>query len=109
MDNYPAIVTYKENLGTIKALVKQMTTYKTEYLIELAYAAYRMNKGYEKQTRRHSENPPTYSNKELIAYTASAVNEISPFIPKDFNPLCVTDEAQSVVEEGYEAGWVGFW
>lgn len=100
MDNYPAIVTYKENLGTIKALVKQMTTYKTEYLIELAYAAYRMNKGYEKQTRRHSENPPTYSNKELIAYTASAHNEQSPFIPEDFTPLVVTDEDRADVAEG---------
>ena len=29
-----------------------MTTYKTEYLVELAYAAFRVNKGYEKHTRR---------------------------------------------------------
>jgi len=100
MDNYPAIVTYKENLGTIKALVKQMTTYKTEYLIDLAYAAYRVNEGYEKQTRRHSENLPTYSNKELIAYTASAHNEKSPFIPEDFTPLEVTEADRAAVAEG---------
>jgi len=100
MDDYPAIVSYKENLGTIKALIKQMTTYKTEYLIALAYAAYRVNNGYEKQTRRHSENPPTYSNKELIAYTASANNEQSPFIPEDFTPLQVTDADHASVAEG---------
>ena len=100
MENSPAIVSYKENIGTIKALVKQMTTYKTEYLIELAYAAYRVNKGYEKHTRRHSENPPTYNNKELIAYTASASNEQSPFIPEDFTPLEVTDADRAAVAEG---------
>jgi hypothetical protein len=77
-----------------------MTAYKTEYLIELAYAAYKANKGYEKHTRRHSENPPTYSNKELIAYTASAHNEQSPFIPEDFTPLVVTDQDRADVAEG---------
>ena len=100
IENCPAIVTYKEHLGTIKALVKQMTTYKTDYLIELAYAAYRVNNGYEKHTRRHTENPPTYSNKELVAYTASAHNEKSPFIPEDFTPLEVTDADRAAVEEG---------
>ena len=100
MDDYPAILSYKENLGTIKAQIKQMTTYKTEYLIGLAYAAYRVNNGYEKNTRRHSENPPTYSNKELVAYTASAHNEQSPFVPDDFTPLEVTDEDRAAVEEG---------
>ena len=101
MDEYPAIVSYKKWLGKIKALVKHMTTYKTEYLIELAYAAYRVNKGYEKHTRRYSEqNPTTYSNKELIAYTASYHNEQSPFIPEDFTPLQVTDADRAAVAEG---------
>ena len=77
-----------------------MTTYKTEYLIELAYAAYRVNNGYEKNTRRHSENPPTYSNKELVAYTASAHNEQSPFVPEDFTPLEVTEADRAAVAEG---------
>ena len=41
--------------------------YPTQKLIELAYAAYRVNKGYEKSTRRYSEDQPTtFSNKELI-------------------------------------------
>lgn len=77
-----------------------MTTYKTEYLVELAYAAFRVNKGYEKHTRRHSESPPTYSNKELIAYTASSQNEQSPFIPEDFTPLTVTKADKDAVEAG---------
>ena len=99
MEDSPAIKSYKQWLkGNPEAL--KMTTYKTEYLIELAYAAYRVNKGYEKQTRRHSENPPTYSNKELIAYTASSTHEQSPFIPEDFTPLQVTDADLAAVEEG---------
>ncbi len=77
-----------------------MTTYKTEYLINLSYAAYRVNKGYEKHTRRHSESPPTFSNKELIAYTASAENEQSPFIPEDFTKLTVTESDRAQVEAG---------
>ena len=38
-------------MAKVKAKIKDMTTYKTEYLIELAYAAYRVNKGYEKLTK----------------------------------------------------------
>ena len=58
MDERPAIKSYKQWLkGNPEAL--KMTTYKTEYLIELAYAAYRVNSGYEKHTSRHSESPPT--------------------------------------------------
>ena len=59
MDDYPAIVSYKENLGTIKALVKQMTTYKTEYLIELAYAAYRVNNEHQNQCPSQRQTPIT--------------------------------------------------
>ena len=99
MDDSPAIKTYKEWLGTTKAL--KMTTYKTEYLLQLAYAAYRVNNGYQKHTRRYSEDKPTtYSNKELVAYTASYHNEQSPYIPDDFIPLVVTDEDRSALEAG---------
>lgn len=87
-------------MAKVKAKIRDMTTYKTEYCIRLAYAAYRVNKGYEKLTRRHSESPPTYSNKELIAYTASAENEKSPFIPEDFAPLKVTKADIDAVEDG---------
>ena len=65
--------------------------YSTQDLLELAFAAHRVNKGYEKQTRRYSENmPTTFSNKELIAFTAAAGSD--QFIPHDFMPLKVTDE-----------------
>ena len=49
MDDCPAIITYKEWLGKNRRLIYM--EYPTKYLIELAYAAYRVNKGYEKQTR----------------------------------------------------------
>ena len=62
--------------------------YPTQKLIELAYAAYRVNKGYEKSTRRYSEDQPTtFSNKELIAFTAH-----SDWKPEDFEPLKITQE-----------------
>ena len=65
--------------------------YPTQKLLELAFAAHRVNKGYEKQTRRYSENmPTTFSNKELVAFTAAAGSE--QFIPHDFIPLKVTEE-----------------
>lgn len=62
----------------------------TELLINYAFAAYRVNKGYEKQTRRYSEdNPTTFSNKELIAYTVA--NGTEQYVPHDFIPLTITD------------------
>lgn len=65
--------------------------FKTQTLLEFAFAAHRVNKGYEKQTRRYSEGmPTTFSNKELVAYTAAAGSD--QFIPHDFIPLKVTEE-----------------
>lgn len=62
--------------------------YPTEQLIELAFAAYRVNDGYVKQTRRYSEGQPTtFSNKEAITFTAHP-----QFQPDDFIPLTVTEE-----------------
>ena len=76
-----------------------MTEYNTQALIELSYAAQRVNKGYVKQTRRYSEDQPTtFSNKELIAYTAQQLFDMSlsserptVFTPQDFVPLQITD------------------
>lgn len=65
--------------------------FSTQQLLELAFAAHRVNKGYEKQTRRYSEGmPTTFSNKELVAYTA--VSGTEQFVPHDFMPLKVTEE-----------------
>lgn len=85
MDDCPAIITYKEWIGKNKAHI--IMEYPTQDLIHLAYAAYRTNKGYEKNTRRYSEGQPTtFSNKELIAYTAHG-----EWKPEDFVALEVTD------------------
>lgn len=100
MDTSNAIVTYKQWLqGNAKALKME---YSTASLIELAYAAYRVNKGYVKQTRRYSEGQPTtFANKELIAYTAQTLfDQTVPFQPEDFVPLKVTQEDKDEVEAG---------
>jgi hypothetical protein len=63
--------------------------HKTETLLELAFAAHRVNNGYEKQTRRYSEDQPTtFSNKELITFTV----QTDSWIPEDFVPLQITEE-----------------
>ena len=96
IDSSPAILSYRKLLPKIKALVKAMTSYKTEHLIELAYAAYRVNNGYEKQTRRYSEGQPTtFSNKELIAFTAHG-----EWKPEDFVPLTIKEEDRKAAKEG---------
>lgn len=76
-----------------------MTDYPTELLLELAFAAHRVNKGYEKQTRRFSEGQPTvWSNKEIVAFSAahaqntSEESENAQWIPTDFFPVKITDE-----------------
>lgn len=86
MEDSPAIKAWKKAIPILKALIKM--EYKTDYLIELAFAAFRINKGYVKQTRRYSEGQPTtFSNKELVALTAHG-----EWRPEDFVPLVVTDE-----------------
>lgn len=75
--------------------------YPTKALIELAYAAYRVNKGYEKQTRRYSEGQPTtFANKELIAFTIRSYDTTDGWTPEDFEPLQVTDEDKLAVANG---------
>jgi len=62
--------------------------YSTQDLIHLAYAAYRINGDYVKHTKRYSEGQSTtFSNKELITFTAH-----SEWQPEDFVALTVTDE-----------------
>lgn len=80
--------------------VVQLLEYPTERLIELAFAAYRVNGGYVKDTRRYSEGQPaTYSNKEIVTYSAAHYNQynekdsvLRTWIPSDFVPVKVTDE-----------------
>lgn len=75
-----------------------MQEFPTNKILELAFAAYRVNSGYIKQTRRYSEGQPTcYSNKELVVHSAYYYNkynndsELQYWIPKDFTPVTVTD------------------
>lgn len=74
--------------------------YKTSYILELAFAAQRINKGYVKQTRRYSEGQPTtWSNKELVSFTASYKHspKDSIYLPSDFVPIKVTEEDREAV------------
>lgn len=85
---YPAIVNLEGKLGKTEA---NNMDFSTQLLLELAFAAHRVNNGYEKTTRRYSEGmPTTFSNKELVAYTA--VSGTDQFVPHDFMPLKVTEE-----------------
>lgn len=76
-----------------------MEEFPTDRVLELAFAAQRVNGGYQKQTRRYSEDQPTcYSNKELVFYSAYYYNKYNNmstdnlWIPDDFAPVTVTDE-----------------
>lgn len=75
-----------------------MTDYPTEQLLELAFAAHRVNSGYEKQTRRYSEGQPTtWSNKEIVSFSAAHYyndtenSAQTVWIPTDFIPVKITD------------------
>lgn len=75
-----------------------MQEFSTDAILDLAFAAHRVNNGYVKNTQRFSENKPTvFSNKELVTYTAySSMQDtdsgIHYWIPDDFVPLVVTDK-----------------
>jgi hypothetical protein len=81
--------------------------YATEQLLELAFAAHRINGSYEKQTHRFSEDKPTvWSNKELVAYSAVFYNKqheedrvLKTWIPSDFIPVKVTDEDRTALAD----------
>ena len=76
--------------------VQNINMYPTEDIIALAYAAYRINGGYEKSTRRYSEGQPTtWSNKELITFTAK-----SDWVAEDFVPITVTNEDREAAKQG---------
>ena len=82
----------------------------TDRLLELAFAAYRVNNGYKKETRRHSEDQPTvYNNKEIVVYSAAHYNQynekdsvLKTWIPSDFIPVKVTDEDRAALEKAHK-------
>ena len=80
--------------------VLKLMEYPTQKLLELAFAAQRVNGGYIKDTRRFSVGQPTtYSNKEIVAFSAAHYNRynekdatLKTWIPSDFIPVKVTEE-----------------
>lgn len=90
--------------------VVKLKEYPTEKLLELAFAAYRQNKGYLKETRRYSEDQSTtYSNKEIVTYSAAHYNQynekdsvLRTWIPTDFIPVKVTDEDRVALEKAHK-------
>ena len=73
-----------------------LRTVSTQEAMAMAFAAYRVNKGYIKDTRRFSEDNPTqFSNKEIMAYTFKNTN----FAPNDFIPFKPQVEDYEAVEE----------
>lgn len=82
--------------------VLPLKEYDTRKILELAFAAQRINKGYIKETRRYSEqHPTTFSNKEIVKYSAAHYGKYlgeDPYIPSDFVPVKVTDEDRAALE-----------
>ena len=73
--------------------VLPLKTYPTKMLLELAFAANRVNQGYVKTTRRYSEGQPTtFSNKEIVSFTAAHYFDNTTYLPSDFVPIKVTEE-----------------
>jgi len=59
----------------------------------LAFAAYRINKGYVKETQRYSENTPTkFSNKEIVKYSLEYNADNEAYVPSDFIIPKILDE-----------------
>ena len=72
-----------------------MTTpsYKASDVKLLAFAAYRINKGYVKETQRYSENNPTkFSNKEIVKYSLVYNADKEAYVPSDFIMPKILDE-----------------
>lgn len=70
--------------------------YKTQDVLASAYAVYRINEGYKKDTQRFSEptNQTIFSNKEMLKF------QFRPeFRPNDFKPFTVTSEDYDSVND----------
>jgi len=73
--------------------VLQLKMYSTKFLIELTFAAHRVNNGYVKFTKRYSEGrPTTFSNKEIVAFSAAFYLDSNSYLPSDFVPVKVIDQ-----------------
>tara|TARA_B100001287_G_scaffold248430_1_gene227638 strand:- start:273 stop:947 length:675 start_codon:yes stop_codon:yes gene_type:complete len=73
-----------------------MINYKTQDVLAVAYAAYKKNQGYQKDTFRFSEptNETAFSNKDLVKFQM-----VPEFRPEDFKPLVITEQEYADVED----------
>lgn len=81
--------------------------FPTERLLEFAYAAYRINNGYVKDSlyeisKDGAAPKKTFSNKEIVLY--STIKEFSPktYCPSDFVPVEVTEQDRENVKIAQE-------
>ena len=69
----------------------------TQEALAVAHAAYRINKGYVKDTRRYSEDKATtFSNKELVRFF---FEKNADYLPNDYMPFKIEAEDFEAVAE----------
>lgn len=74
-----------------------MPEFKTSYVLENAFAAYRVNRGYHKETMTSVGNFGTrFSNRDLVSHQIHQGLDVDSvlkyWIPEDFVPFTITDE-----------------
>ena len=79
--------------------VMPLKTVSTQEALAVAYAAYRIRKGYQKNTVRFSEDKPTqHSNKEMVKFYFNTKAE--SYVDPDFVMFEPTEQDYSAVEDG---------
>lgn len=74
-------------------MIPKQKTFKTQDVLAIAFAAYRKNKGYIKDSYRFTENDPLFSNKDIVKY------QLCPeYRPGDFQVLHTTEEDYEAVD-----------
>jgi len=76
-----------------------LKTVPTQEALAVAYAAYRIRKGYLKETRRYSEDKPTeHSNKEMVKFYFAT--KAGQYTDPDFQMFQPTEQDYAAVEDG---------
>ena len=65
----------------------KMKTYPTDRVLALAFAAYRENNGYVKQSSTTNNGVRTWANKEIVSWTLSAQENSKNWAPDGFAGL----------------------
>lgn len=82
-------------------MLMQLATIETQPVLELAFAAYRVNNGYVKDSQKWAEDPNdiVIANKDLVKYSLAVRDPNLGFhYPAGFVPLVVTEEDRENVE-----------